>query len=125
MFATMQLPSGRIVTLEVDTGSGALILDDRYLSDCASTPDDPRMDERHGVDETGHAFTRRFITIDGHVRIPNEMRTIQRTPRVMFQRIINDGLLGTDFLNHSCYTFDLRHGRLLLSPLAAVVAEAH
>ncbi len=123
IFAPLELPSGRLVNLEVDTGSAALILDEEYLSDCAVTADDPRIDERHGVDETGNAFTRRFITIDGHVRIPNEPRTIQRAPRVMFQPIIYDGLLGTDFLNRFRYTFDVRHGRLLLRPLPALVAE--
>jgi hypothetical protein len=35
----------------------------------------------------------------------------------MFQQIIYDGLIGTDFLNRFRYTFDLRRQRLVLEGL--------
>lgn len=118
MYAPMELPSGQVVTMEVDTGSGALILDDRYLPDCDVAPNNPQIDVRHGVDETGHRYTRKFVTIDGSVRIPGEPGTTQHAPRVMFQRIIYDGLIGTDFLNRFRYTFDVRRQRLVLDLLS-------
>lgn len=115
MFAPLELPSGRVVTMEVDSGSAALILDNRYLSDCQIALDDSRIDEVQGTDETGQSFTRRFITIDGSVQIPGEALTTHREPRVMFQQIIHDGLIGTDFLNHFCYSFDVPQEHLVLS----------
>jgi hypothetical protein len=117
MFAPLELPSGRVVTTEVDTGSGALILDDRFLSDCELSIDDPRIDVRQDVDETGHRYTRRFVTINGAVRIPAEPETTQQSPRVMFQDIIYDGLIGTDFLNRFRHTFDVRGQRMVLVSL--------
>ncbi len=117
VFAPLELPSGRVVKMEVDTGSAVVILDDQYMSDCEVAVGDPRIDVRHGVDETGHRYMRRFITINGAVRIPTEPQTTQHTPRVMFQQIIYDGLIGTDFLNRFRYTFDVRRQRLVLEGL--------
>ncbi len=114
MFAPLELPSGRVVTVEVDTGSAALILDEQYLPDCQVAIDDPRVEERHGSDETGHVFTRRFVTIDGAVGIPAVPQTVQQGPRVMFQQIIYDGLVGTDFLHRFRCSFDVRGKRLVL-----------
>ncbi len=117
VFAPLELPSRRVVTMEVDTGSGAVILDDQYMSDCEVSVHDPRIDVRHDVDETGHRYTRRVISIDGAVRIPAEPETTQQAPRVMFQQIIYDGLIGTDFLNRFRYSFDVRRQRLVLDRL--------
>jgi hypothetical protein len=117
VFAPVELPSGRVVTMEVDTGSDVVILDDRYMSDCGVAVDDPRIEVRHGVDETGHRYTPRFVTIDGAVLIPAEPDTTQHAPRVMFQKIIYDGLIGTDFLKRFRYTFDVRRQRLVLDSM--------
>jgi hypothetical protein len=122
MYVPLELPSGQVVTMEVDTGSGALILDDRYLPDCDVAANDPGIDVRHGVDETGHRYARTFVTIGGAVRIPGELETTQHGPRVMFQQIIYDGLIGTDFLDRFRYTFDVRRQRLLLDALRDTTA---
>jgi hypothetical protein len=117
VFAPLELPSGRMVSMEVDTGSAALILDDQCMRDCAVAVDDPHMDTREEVDETGYLYTRRFVRIAGNVRIPNEPETVQHAPRVMFQQIIHDGLIGTDFLNRFRYTFDVPRQRMVLDHL--------
>lgn len=117
MFAPLELPSGRVVTMEVDSGSGALILDDRYMPDCQVASNDRRIDELQGIDETGQSFTRRFITIDGSVQVPGEPLTTQRAPRVMFQQIIHDGLIGTEFLDRFCYSFDVPREQLVLAQI--------
>jgi len=116
-YTRLVLPSGRVVRVEVDTGSGWLILDDGLMPDCDVAPDSPDIDPRTGTDETGHEYVRRFVTIAGSVRVPGLPETVQDRPRVQFQRIMYDGLLGTDFLNRFRYTFDVRREQIVLEPL--------
>jgi hypothetical protein len=116
VFAQLCLPSGRIVSVEVDTGSGALILDDKYLVDCGISADDPRIEVREGADETGNRFVRRFVSLDGTVCLVGGAETAQGAPRAMFQKIIHDGLLGTDYLRRFSYSFDVARSRLVLGP---------
>jgi hypothetical protein len=117
MFAPVSLPTGRVVKAELDTGSQALILDQRFMPDCEVTPDDDRLDTRTGVDETGYHWTRSFVTIDGGLELAGLPGTRQERPRVMFQDIVHDGQVGTDFLDRYRYTFDVGGAQLLLAPL--------
>ncbi|MGA8247015.1 MAG: retropepsin-like aspartic protease [Nocardioides sp.] len=117
-YTRLVLPSGRVVRVEVDTGSGSLILDDVLMSDCDVEPEAAGIDVRTGTDETGHEYVRRFVTIAGSVQIDGVPATAQARPRVQFQRIRYDGLVGTDFLNRFRQTFDVRGSRLVLEPLA-------
>lgn len=48
----------------------------------------------------------------GFAELPD---TTQERPRVMFQDIVHDGLIGTDFLGRYCYTFDVSRERILLA----------
>lgn len=116
MYTDLELPDGQVVRVEVDTGSQALILDDRYLAACGVADGDPRIEVRQGTDETGYVYTRRFIDIEGAVRIPGEPSTAQQSPRVQFQQITYDGLIGTAFLDRFRYTFDVRGEQIVLEP---------
>jgi hypothetical protein len=113
-FASLVLPSGRTVSVEVDTGSPDLILDTRFMEDCGVEPDDPGVETTTGVDETGHEWTRRFVTIDGSVTLAAAPDTAQERPRVQFQDIVHDGLVGTAYLERFRFSFDVTGQRLVL-----------
>lgn len=74
------------------------------------------MEERAGVDETGYSWTRRFSTLAGSIHLTGAAETGQERPRVMFQEIIHDGLLGTAYLDRYRYTVDVAGSRLRLAP---------
>jgi predicted aspartyl protease len=113
-FATVVLPSGREVTVEVDTGSDSLILDTRFAADCGVDLDGPGVTTKTGTDETGYHWTRRWATVDGSVHLTAAPQTAQGAPQVMFQDIIYDGLIGTDYLNRYRFTIDFDGSRMFL-----------
>ncbi len=116
-FTTLILPSGREVVVEVDTGSNNLILDTRFLADCGIDIDDA-VTAKTGVDETGYHWTRRWATAKGEVHLAAAPQTAQAQPRVQFQDIIHDGLIGTDYLERYRLHFDVTGARMILSPHA-------
>ncbi len=118
-FLPMVLPSGTVVTMEVDTGSDALILHRRFLKELGLSPEDPRVRHVEGTDETGHPFERLFAPVPGAVRVRNAPQIFQEAPVAMFQEIIYDGLVGTDFLRRYAVGFDLRVPSITFSPPAA------
>jgi len=108
------LPSGRTIRVEVDTGSNNLILTTRFLAECGVSLDDPAVETTTGTDETGHQWTRYFATIVGSVHLADAPQTAQEAPRVQFQDIIYDGLIGTDYLGRYRVTYDIAGGWLVL-----------
>jgi hypothetical protein len=120
-FVTLVLPSGREICVEVDTGSADLILDTRYLSDCDVHLDDCEVTT--GTDETGYQWTRRWATIPGAVHLAAAPETVQVSPRVQFQDIIHDGLVGSAFLERYRFTVDVSGARLVLTPTATQLTE--
>jgi hypothetical protein len=113
------LPSGRTVRVEVDTGSAALILDTAYLADFGLRVDDQAVEVTTGTDETGFEWTRRWAQVAGSVHLAGAPETAMEGPRVMFQDIVLDGLVGTDFLDRFVTTYDLARGRLVLRRLGS------
>src|SRR5262245_24130828 len=113
-YASLVLPSGRPIRVEIDTGSHHLILDTRHLAECGLSLDDPAVETTTGTDETGHRWTRHHATIAGSVYLAAAPQTAQAAPRVQFQDIIYDGLIGTDYLGHYRVTYDIAGGRLIL-----------
>jgi predicted aspartyl protease len=115
LHAELRLPDGQVVDVEIDTGSGATILDSRYLEACSVdlTADGVRTVE--GMDETGHQFVRHFVRIPGPLSLdaaPDATRHEQ--PTVMFQDLGLDGLIGTDFLDRFVQTYDTGKATLSL-----------
>jgi predicted aspartyl protease len=113
-FTRLLLPSGREIDVEVDTGSNHLILDTRFAADCGIELDGPAVTTRTGTDETGYEWTRRWATIDGTVQLAAAPGTAQTRPRVQFQDIIHDGLIGTDYLERYRFSFDVSGERMVL-----------
>jgi hypothetical protein len=116
-FASLMLPSGRTITVEVDTGSEALILDTRFMPDCGLSPDDPAIETETGTDETGYDWTRRYATVKGSVHLSDAPQTAHDAPRAIYQDIIYDGLVGTDYLERFRVTFDFAGERMVLAPV--------
>ena len=113
-FTQLVLPSGREITVEVDTGSDSLILDTRFAADCGIDLTDPDVTMRTGTDETGYRWQRHWATIAGSVYLAAARQTAQAAPRIMFQDIIHDGLVGTGYLDRYRMTFDITGARLVL-----------
>jgi hypothetical protein len=116
-FAELVLPSGRTVLVEVDTGSDCLILDARFMGECGVEVGGPGVSAREGVDETGHSYVRYNATLPGAVHLKAAPETGQTDPKVIFQEIIHDGLIGSEHLYRYSFSFDLAGERLVLSPL--------
>lgn len=110
MFVPLVLPDGRTVSVEVDMGSDALILDERFAG--LGGGDVRRVD---GTDETGNAYTRRFATLIGRIHPAGAPELAQDDPAVMFQRIVYDGLVGAAFLSRFAVTFDVAGEALFLA----------
>jgi hypothetical protein len=115
-FTELVLPSGRTVLVEVDTGSDCLILDTRFMGECGLEVGGPGVSAREGVDETGHSYVRHDATLPGAVHLAAAPQTAQDRPQVIFQEIIHDGLVGSDYLYRYRFSFDLAGARMVLSP---------
>jgi predicted aspartyl protease len=113
-FTRLVLPSGREIAVEVDTGSDSLILDTRFAADCDVDLDAAEVTRRTGTDETGYEWTRCWVTIPGSVHLAAAPETAQSAPRVQFQDIIHDGLVGAGYLTRYRTTFDVTGARLVL-----------
>jgi hypothetical protein len=109
----LTLPDGRSVEVEVDMGSGELILDERLAPELGVALEGPGVRTVEGTDETGHTYRRSFTTLDGGIHPTGAPELVQDAPAVMFQRIVYDGLLGDDFLRRFAVTFDVGGGRMI------------
>jgi hypothetical protein len=116
LFTTLVLPNGREICVEVDTGSGTLILDSRFMPDCGVSAEQPGVITRTGTDETGYQWTRLWATLSGGVHLAAAPETVQTEVRVQFQDIIHDGLIGTHYLTRYRTSLDVTGGRLILAP---------
>jgi hypothetical protein len=107
----LTLPTGESIPVELDMGSDRLILDERFVALGAG-----EREVVEDVDETGHSFTRTFFErLPGRIHLTDAPELAQDDPPVMFQKIIYDGLLGTDFLKSYAVTFDAPGSRIVLS----------
>lgn len=118
-FMSLSLPHGPPVKIEIDSGSDSLILDERFMSRLGVDAGDAAVKRIQGTDETGHTYARTFATITGSIAPAAAPQMKQEGPRVMFQRIIHDGLIGRAFLQGFAVTFDLPRSRLILAPATA------
>ncbi|MBX3261223.1 MAG: aspartyl protease family protein [Labilithrix sp.] len=104
---------GQPALAEVDTGSDALILDERFLASLGVDRSAAKVVE--GRDEAGHAFTRWFAEVNADVHPAGAPAIRQAGMRTMFQKIIHDGLVGRRFLEPWAVTFDLPRQRMVFA----------
>jgi hypothetical protein len=109
----LDLPSGRLITVEVDTGSESFILDESLAADIGVDLNDQSVRVREGTDETGHQFTRCFAGVRGDISVTGAPHYRVTAPDVMFQKIIYDGLVGDRFLRSFTTTYDLANERMI------------
>ncbi|MCE3013283.1 MAG: retropepsin-like domain-containing protein [Proteobacteria bacterium] len=107
------LPNGMQISFQVDTGSQALILDERYMAALGIKGTDKDVRNKEGKDETGHVFNRFFTTLKGGVHLPEHPETKVDPINVMFQKIIHEGLVGHFFLREFDVTYDLKNSRMI------------
>ena len=116
LFMSMEVPNGPPLELEIDTGSRSLILDERYMSRLGIRRDSPSVKRVEGTDETSHTYVRYFTTIAGSIHPTGAPSLRQTNPKVMFQQIIYDGLVGRGFLESFAVTYDLPGSQIVLGP---------
>lgn len=113
VFLPLTLPGGRSISVEVDMGSDALILDERFAEEVGVDLDAPEVRRVEGTDETGGAFTRWFATLPGAIHPTGAPALAQERPDAMFQRIVHEGLVGDAFLRRQTVTYDLAASRMV------------
>jgi Aspartyl protease len=111
----LTLPGGQPITVEVDTGSDTLILNETLAADAGIDLHDPGTRQAEGTDETGHEFVRYFATLPGDVSVTGAPQIRAASPGVMFQKIIYDGLVGQAFLRNFTTTYDLAGARIIFA----------
>jgi hypothetical protein len=114
-FLPVSLPRGATALMEIDSGSGSLILDDSYMARLGVSADAAGVRKAVGEDESGHPFVRRFTALAGPVSPSGAESMPQSDVPVMFQRIIYDGLVGDAFLSRYTVTYDLPRSRLIFA----------
>ena len=107
------LPGGRLITVEVDTGSQDIVLEKSLAADAGVDLADPATRTFEGTDETGQAFIRYFATARGEVSVTGAPAFRVSGPDVMLQKIIFDGLVGNKFLSSFVTTYDLPNSRMI------------
>jgi hypothetical protein len=111
----MWFSNGSYARVEVDTGSGALILDERYMKELGVFKSSPDVKTVEGIDETGHSYVRYFTKLPLDVFLAQSRLFTLVKPKVQFQKIIYDGLVGDGFLSNFTATYDLAHKRLIFA----------
>jgi len=116
VYLDLTLPGGRSVSVEVDTGSDNLILNLPLAAQNAIDLEAGTTRKLTGQDETGHEYARYFTTLPGEISLTAAPAFGQHNPRVMFQKIIHDGLIGDAFLRNFVTTYDLARSRMIFAP---------
>jgi hypothetical protein len=113
--------NGNFAKVGIDTGSGALLLDEKYMREF-SINRDPDVKMVKGIDETGLPYVRYCTTLPADVFLAQNRQFTQKKPKVQFQRIIYDGVVGDGFLSNFTVTFDLLHKRIIFAPKPQIPA---
>jgi hypothetical protein len=111
----MSFSNGESARAEIDTGSSALILNDKYMKSFGIKPDDKGVKTVRGKDETDHPYVRYFANLPGDLFPSTAHQYRQTNPPVQFQEIIYEGLVGDSFLHNFVVTYDLPHKRVIFS----------
>jgi predicted aspartyl protease len=115
MMLDMTLPNGHPVSVEVDTGSDMLTLNESLASSVGVDLDGRAVQKKEGTDQTGHEFTRYFTGLSGDVWVSGAPSIRTTDPQVMFQEIIYEGLVGHRFLRNFTTTYDLANSRMIFA----------
>ncbi len=107
LFVRVKLPNGKTGKFEVDTGSDVLIMNLNLMAELGISPEDREVKIFTGSDETGNKYKRYLAKIKGNILLDGSPELVQENPRVVFQDIIYDGLIGHDFLKRYTVSYNL------------------
>lgn len=110
IFIPIKILNHSLIWVKLDTGSSSLILNSKFMN-LLKIHDGKIVD---GTDETGNSFSRIFSEIPGSISLSGKPELRQDKPKVIFQNIIHDGLIGDSYLKSFVVTFDLPNLRLIL-----------
>ena len=116
IFMPLVLPDDQRISVEVDTGSQILILNDSFMKALGVQADGPDVRRKDGKDETGNTFSRFFTSLQGKIHLVQSPDIGMENPEVMFQKIIYDGLVGHVFLSRFRVTYDLPNAEMIFRP---------
>jgi hypothetical protein len=111
----IRFSNGKSANVEVDTGSDVLILNQSYMKSFGISTHDKSLRNVEGKDETGHAYVRYFTQLPVDVFMTGSETIRQSRPKVMFQKIIHQGLIGDAFMHNFKVTYDIPHKRLIFA----------
>lgn len=97
VFVSLTIPGGHPVSVEVDMGSDALILDERFAAVTGAALSGDGVRRVEGTDETGHPYVRTFTRLPGAIHPSGAPQLSQAGPEVVV-------------------TFDVPSSRLVLGP---------
>lgn len=118
VFMPLTIPGAPSVSVEVDMGSEALILDERFAAAAGLDLAAPDVRRETTGDALGDSFTRYHATLPGSIHPVGAPELAQEEPETIFQRIIHDGLVGDAFLRRQAVTYDLARTRLIFGSRA-------
>ncbi|MBU1221795.1 hypothetical protein KKF34_18285 [Myxococcota bacterium] len=107
------LPNGTKISVVVDSGSQALILNDHFFDELKISKNNKNVKYMVGKDETGQQFRRIFTNLRGKIHVPSHPEINVESIKVMFQKIIYDGLAGQFFLKKFIITYDLKRSLMI------------
>jgi hypothetical protein len=111
----LDLPSGKPISVEVDTGTDVLVLNEALAGDAGIDLQGQGVQRVEGTDETGHGFVRYFTELRGDVQVSGAPSIRMTNPQVQVQKIIHDGLIGDRFLRNFTTTYDLARSRVIFA----------
>lgn len=115
LFLGVKLFGNSTRQFEVDTGNSITILPLSRAKEFGVSEEDKDVKVVEGKNETGHPFKRVYKTLQGKIEISGTAGLSQENPKICFENIIYDGVIGIDFLNSFVITFDIQNKRLLIS----------
>lgn len=115
IFMPLRLPNDTNIKVEIDLGGDILALNEKYMNllNVDRKSKDFIIEKR--TDETNHPYIRYFSKIAGPIAPAAVPELKQADLKVMFQKIIYDGLIGNDFMKRFTVTYDLANSRIILN----------
>ncbi len=115
VFMKLSVPNGPPALVEVDLGSNHFILDNKYMKRLGIDPKSKEIIKQVSRDETNNPYVRHYADIKGPIFPVGGERFQQNNLKVMFQKIIYDGLVGDNFMKRFTVTYDLKNSRLIFN----------
>jgi len=115
VFMKLSVPNGPPALVEVDLGSNHFILDNKYMKRLGIDPKSKKVIKQVSRDETNNPYVRHYADIKGPIFPVDGEKFQQKNLKVMFQKIIYDGLVGDNFMKRFTVTYDLKNSRLIFN----------